>query len=123
MNFRNLFDTPNQGSILQSTAMLGAMGAVFGGAIATVENSYKVAKGEQKAPEAIANVAKETFGSGISTAAAAATMAALGIGGLMGLAGFAAVATITKGFLDSILYCQNGKVASNLKNMQVDRRI
>ena len=89
------------------------MGAVFGGTIAAIGNTYQVAKGERKSAQAITNVAKETIGSGISTAAAAATMAALGMGGLIGLAGFAAVATISKGFLDSILYCKNNKSTSN----------
>jgi hypothetical protein len=104
MNYRNLFDSGNLASISKSAAMLGIMGAVLGGTIAVIENTYKVAKGEKKSAEAVANIAKETVGSGISVATAAATMAALGIGGLIGLAGFAAVATISKGLLDSILY-------------------
>ena len=93
--------------------MLGAMGAVLGGTIAVIENTRKIAQGERKSAEAFANVAKETLGTGLSTAAGAAAMAALGIGGLIGLVGFAAVATISKGFLDSILYGGKIKPAPN----------
>jgi hypothetical protein len=105
MEYRNLFETGKQGSMLQSTVMLGFFGAVFGGAIAAIDNSYKVSTGLQTGTDAVTNIAKETIGSGVSAATAAATMAALGIGGLIGLAGFTAVATITKGFVDSILNC------------------
>ena len=113
MNYKSLFDTGTLTSISRSALMLGAMGAVVGGTIAAIDNVQKVAKGEQKGDEAVANVAKETLGTGLSTAAAAAAMAALGIGGLVGLAGFAAVATVSKGFLDSVLFCQKTKPASN----------
>ena len=112
MNYRNLTNTGKMSSISQSAATLGVMGAVLGGTVSAIGNTYKVAKGQQKSADAIASVAKETVGSGISTAAGAAAMAALGIGGLIGLAGFAAVATITKGFLDSILYCEEKQTAS-----------
>jgi hypothetical protein len=112
MNYKNLINTGKLTSASQSAAVLGAMGAVMGGTISAIGNTYKVAKGEQNSAEAIANVAKETVGSGVSTAAGAAAMAALGIGGLIGLAGFAAVATITKGLMDSMLYCEEKKTAS-----------
>ena len=61
--------------------MLGVMGAVVGGTFAAIDNIQKVAKGEQKSDEAIANVAKESLGTGLSTATATAVMASLGIGG------------------------------------------
>lgn len=112
MNFRNLFDTGRLTSISRSAVMLGAMGAVVGGTIAAIDNIQKVAKGEQKSDEAVANVAKETLGTGLSTAAAASAMAALGIEGLVGLAGFAAVATVSKGLLDSILYKRDKPVSN-----------
>jgi hypothetical protein len=102
MNYRNLVISTKP--ITQSAIKMGAMGAVIGGTVAVVGNSYQVAKGTQSSAQAVTNVAKETLGSGISTAAAAAAVATLGIGGLLGLAGFAAVATISKGFLDTILY-------------------
>jgi hypothetical protein len=104
MNYLNLFRPGKVKSISHSTAMMGTMGAVLGGSISAIENTYKVAKGEKTSADAISNVAKETVGSGISAATAAAAMAALGIGGLLGLAGFAAVASITKGLLDNVLY-------------------
>jgi hypothetical protein len=113
MNYRNLLDIEKLSSISRSAAMLGAMGAVAGGMIAVIENAQKVAKGQRKSAEAIANVAKETLSTGLSTAAGAAAMAALGIGGLIGLAGFTAVATISKGLLDSILY-EKDKLVSNV---------
>ena len=113
MNYRDLFDPGKLTSISQSAVALGAMGAVVGGTIAAIDNIQKVAKGEQKSDEAFANVAKETLGTGLSTAAAAAAMASLGIGGLVGLAGFAAVATVSKKLLDSILFCPKEKSASN----------
>jgi hypothetical protein len=107
MNFRNLANPAKMGSITQSAASLGVMGALVGGTISAVGNTYQVARGQQKGSDAITNVAKETVGSGISTAAAAATITAIGLGGLIGLAGFAAVATVSKGLLDSVLYCEN----------------
>jgi hypothetical protein len=113
MSYRNLTNTAKLGSIPQSAAIMGTMGAVVGGTIAAIENTYKVAKGQRKGSDAIANVTKETVGSGISTAAAAVSMAALGVGGLIGLAGFAAVATITKSLMDSILYCEEKQTATN----------
>jgi hypothetical protein len=113
MNYRNLFNVEKLMTISRSAAMLGAMGAVMGGTIAAIENTQKVAKGERKSAEAIANVAKETFSTGISTAAGAAAMAAFGIGGLIGLAGFTAVATLSKGLLDSFLY-EKDKSISNV---------
>jgi len=113
MNYKQLVNPGKLSSVSQSAAVLGAMGAVMGGTISAIGNTYKVAKGEQNSGEAIANVAKETFGSGVSTAAGAAAMSALGIGGIIGLAGFAAVATITKGLLDSVLYCEEKKTAPN----------
>jgi hypothetical protein len=88
------------------------MGAVVGGTVSAIGNTYKVAKGEQKSSEAVANVAKETVGTGIATATGAASMAALGLGGLIGLAGFAVVASLTKGFLDSVLYSEEKQPAS-----------
>jgi hypothetical protein len=113
MNYRNLIGPVKFGSISQSAVRLGTMGAVMGGTIAAIGNTYRVARGERNSAEAITNVAKETVGSGISTATAAATMAALGIGGIFGLAGFAAVATISKGLLDSILYCERDMLDSD----------
>ena len=113
MNYRSLFDTGRLSSISRSAAMLGVMGAVVGGTFAAIDNIQKVAKGEQKSDEAIANVAKESLGTGLSTATAAAVMASLGIGGLVGVAGFAAVATVSKGLLDSVLFCPKEKSASN----------
>jgi hypothetical protein len=112
MNYLTPTKTGKMSSISQSAATLGVMGAVLGGTVSAIGNTYKVAKGQRKSTDAIVNVAKETVGSGISTAAGAATMAALGMGGLIGLAGFAAVATITKGLLDSILYCEKKQTAS-----------
>jgi hypothetical protein len=112
MNYRNLVNTAKLGPVSQSAMKMGAMGAAIGGTIAVIGNGYQVAKGTQSGAQAVSNVAKETVGTGISTAAAAATVAALGIGGLAGLAGFAAVATISKGFLDSILYCSKKESAS-----------
>jgi hypothetical protein len=104
MNYLNVFDSGKVRSLSKSTATLGIMGAVLGGTIAAIENTYKVTKGEKNTSDAIAKVAKETVGSGISTATAAATVGALGVSGLVGLVGFATVATISKGFIDSILY-------------------
>jgi hypothetical protein len=113
MSYRNLINPVKLGTVTRSAATLGTMGAVLGGTISAIGNTYQVARGEKKGTEAIANVAKETVGSGLSTATAAATMAALGIGGLIGLAGFAAVASITKGLLDSVLYCEEKRSTSN----------
>jgi len=113
MKYRDLFDPGKLTSISQSAVALGVMGAVVGGTIAAIDNVQKVAKGEQKSEDAIANVAKETLGTGLSTAAAAAAMAGLGIGGLVGLAGFAAVATVSKGLIDSILFCPKAKPPAN----------
>lgn len=114
MNYQDLFDPGKLTSITGSAAILGVMGAVMGDTVAAIENTQKAAKGERQSAEAVANVAKEALGTGMSTAAAAAAMAALGIGGLLGLAGFAAVATISKGFLDSVLYSEKNRPASNV---------
>jgi hypothetical protein len=106
MNFRNLMNIGKSGSISQSAATLGAMGAVMGGTVSALGNTLKVVNGEQSGTDALSNVAKDTLGSGISSATGAAAMAALGIGGLAGIAGFAAIATIAKGVLDSVLHCE-----------------
>jgi hypothetical protein len=113
MDYRKITNPGRVASISQSAARMGTLGAVVGGTISAVGNTYKVAKGEQNAADAIANVARETVGTGISTATAAATMAALGIGGVIGLAGFAVVATISKGLLDSVLYCEKNESTSD----------
>ncbi|MGD8213038.1 MAG: hypothetical protein PVH37_14300 [Desulfobacterales bacterium] len=112
MNYPKLVNAGKVGSVSQSAARMGAMGAVVGGTLSAIANTYKVAKGEQKSADAVANVTKETVGTGISTATAAATMATLGVGGLIGLAGFMAVATITKGFLDAVLYGEEKQTPS-----------
>jgi hypothetical protein len=106
MNIKNMMSTGKVGSVSQSAATLGAMGAVMGGTVSAIGNTLKVVNGEESRRAAISNVAKDTLGSGISSATGAAAMAALGIGGLLGIAGFAAVATITKGILDSVLHCE-----------------
>jgi hypothetical protein len=106
MKLRNAINAGKIGSVTQSAATLGAMGAVMGGTVSAIGNTLKVINGEQDSTVAISNVAKDTLGSGISSATGAAAMAALGIGGLFGIAGFAAVATITKGILDSVLHCE-----------------
>lgn len=118
MNYLDPINPEQMGSISQSALKLGTLGAVMGGAISAIRNTYKVAKGEQNSTQAITNVTKETVGSGISTATAAAAMTALGLGGLIGIAGFAAVATITKGLLDSALYSENKKKAAEVPNEQ-----
>ena len=72
--------------------------------VAALGNTYKVAKGEIGVDTAIANVARETVGTGIATAAGGAAVTALGLGGMVGLVGFAAVATACKGAWDSAVY-------------------
>jgi hypothetical protein len=85
----------------KSAAELGIVGALVGGSVSAVVNTYKVTKGEQNYTEAVTNVAKETVGTGISAATAAAAITAIGLGGLLGVAGFMAVATVTKGLWDT----------------------
>jgi hypothetical protein len=113
MELKNMMNAGRIGSVTQSAATLGAMGAVMGGTISAIGNTFKVVNGDISRSDAISNVAKDTLGSGISSAAGAAAMAALGLGGLFGIAGFAAVATITKGVLDSALYREQNQIEQN----------
>lgn len=113
MNYRQLVNTTKLGTISQSAAKMGAMGAAIGGSIAAIGNGYQLVKGQQTSAQAITNVTKETVGSGLSTAAAGAAITALGIGGWVGLAGFAAVATISKGLLDAVLYAEKNEPVSS----------
>jgi hypothetical protein len=82
--------------VTSSIASMGVFGAVAGGTIAAVSNSVRVAKGELPGPEAVSNVAKETVGTGLCTAAGMAAMRALGSGGIVGFITFFAVAGIVK---------------------------
>jgi hypothetical protein len=81
---------------------MGVFGAVAGGTIAAVSNSVRVAKGELSGPEAVSNIAKETVGTGLSTAAGMAAMRALGSGGILGFIAFFAVAGVVKTIWDSV---------------------
>ena len=76
---------------------LGFLGAFVGGIYSAATNSYKVAKGEMSKVDAVTDVAQETMGTGLATAAGATAMTLLGVGGLVGLAGMVAVASLTKG--------------------------
>jgi len=86
-----------------SVTSMGVFGAVAGGTIAAVSNSVRVAKGELSGPEAISNVAKETVGTGLCTAAGMAAVRALGSGGIVGLIAFFAAAGIVKIIWDSVV--------------------
>jgi hypothetical protein len=88
--------------VTNSIASMGVFGAVAGGTIAAVSNSVRVARGELSGPEAVSNVAKETVGTGLCTAAGLAAMRALGSGGVVGFIGFFAVAGIVKAIWDSV---------------------
>jgi hypothetical protein len=88
-------------AISNSAVVSGTLGAMVGGTVSAVSNSYKVARGEMNPSDAISNVAKEAVGTGISTATAGATVTALGLGGFLGLVGFLIVASFAKGLLDS----------------------
>jgi len=89
--------------VTSSVASMGVFGAVAGGTIAAVSNSVRVAKGELSGPEAVSNVAKETVGTGLSTAAGMAAMRALGSGGILGFIAFFAVAGVVKTIWDSVV--------------------
>jgi hypothetical protein len=101
MKYRSLTQANKLATIPESAAALGAVGALVGGSVSAVVNTYKVARKEEEITDAITNVAMETVGTGISSATAAAAMTAVGLGGLLGFAGFMAVATVTKGLWDS----------------------
>jgi hypothetical protein len=89
--------------VTSSVASMGVFGAVAGGTIAAVSNTVRVAKGELSGPEAVSNVAKETVGTGLCTAAGMAAMRALGSGGIVGFIAFFAVAGIVKTIWDSVV--------------------
>ena len=86
-----------------SAVSLGVMGAFVGGVTATAQNTYKVARGEMKSVDAARNVARETVGTGLSTAAGGAATTLLGLSGIVGLAGLLVVASLTKGAWDNAL--------------------
>ena len=88
--------------VTSSIASMGVFGAVAGGTIAAVSNSVRVARGELSGPEAVSNVAKETVGTGLSTAAGVAAMRALGSGGIVGLIAFLVVAGVVKSIWDAV---------------------
>ena len=79
----------------------GALGALVGGSLAAVQNTYQVAKGEIKSRDAVSNIVKESLGSGVATAAGATVISGLGIGGWIGVAGFMFVSSAAKGLWDS----------------------
>ena len=74
--------------VTSSISSMGVFGAVAGGTIAAVSNSVRVARGELSGPESVSNVAKETVGTGLCTAAGMAAMRAIGSGGIVGLIAF-----------------------------------
>jgi len=105
-----LLNSPKGGiipGITNSVASMGIVGAVAGGTIAAVDNSIRVAKGELSGPEAVSNVAKETVGTGLCTAAGMAAMRALGSGGIVGFIAFFAVAGLVKVVWDSVVSSPN----------------
>jgi hypothetical protein len=88
--------TTRMSAVPSNALAIGTMGAFVGGIAATATNTYKVTKGELGKAEAAKNVAQETLGTGLATAAGAAVTTVLGLGGVVGLAGLLVVATLTK---------------------------
>jgi hypothetical protein len=86
-----------------SVLSMGVFGAVAGGAIAAVGSSVAVAKGELSGSEAVLEVAKETVGGGLCTAAGMVAMRAIGAGGIVGIIAFFAAAGIAKTVWDSMV--------------------
>ncbi len=74
----------------------GTIGTVVGGTVAAARNIKRVGDGEMTKGEAVSDVAKESVGTGIATAAGVAVTGALGIGGLLGFVGIMGVAAGTK---------------------------
>jgi hypothetical protein len=88
-------------TVTNTAAKMGVMGAIVGGAVTAVQDSYKIARGEMKTQEAIGHTAKEAVGTGVASATAAAAVSALGLGGLVGLGGFLILGSLVKGVWDS----------------------
>jgi hypothetical protein len=64
--------------------------------VATARDVKRVKDGEMTSSQAVADVTKETLGTGLSTAVGAAVAVGLGVGGLLGLVGFVGVSAGTK---------------------------
>lgn len=74
----------------------GALGVVVGGTVAAAKDIKRVRDGEMTQTEAVADIGKESVGTGISTATGVAVVGALGVGGFLGLLGIMGVAAGTK---------------------------
>lgn len=86
------------------------IGAVAGGAVSTIQNTYNVARGQVTVNEAVANVAKDTVGTGLASVVGTVAITVFGVGGILGLVGFLGVTAVSKGFWDSIVYNSNRPV-------------
>lgn len=79
-----------------ATSAAGSAGVIVGGTVATARDIKRVKDGEMTKSQAVVDVAKESVGTGLSTAAGVAVVGALGFGGLLGILGFVGVASGTK---------------------------
>ena len=78
------------------TASAAATGALVGGTVAAVRGTIAVKEGKMTKCELAKNVATESAGTGLATAAGVAATGLIGIGGFAGLIGFTIVATGAK---------------------------
>ncbi len=104
-------------SVPAVAASAGKIGAVAGGVVSAMHNTYRFGRGDIKATEAISNVVKDTVGTGLATAAGAVAITMVGITGLVGVAGFVTVAALTKGAWDSMFYNTEKKKRRYLRRL------
>ncbi|WP_027179988.1 magnetosome protein MamC [Maridesulfovibrio bastinii] len=90
----------------------GTVGAVVGGTVAVAKDIKKVKDGSMTKKEAAGDVARESLGTGLSTAAGVAVIGAAGIGGVVGLLGIVGVASGTKYLWDKAFASKAEKKAA-----------
>ncbi len=83
------------------------LGAIVGGTLSMIQNTYRVSQGRINAREAAANVAKDTVGTGLSTAVGAVVVTGLGVSGLLGIVGFMTISGLSKELWDTVAHGKN----------------
>lgn len=79
-----------------ATAASGTVGAIVGGTAAIARDVKRVKDGEMTTSQAAGDIAKESAGTGIATAAGVAVVGTLGMTGFLGILGMVGVASGTK---------------------------
>ena len=109
-------------AVPSTTAPALKLGAIVGGAVSIFQNAHRVPRGQIDPGQAAGNVAKDTLGTGLATAAGAAVMTGLGIGGLLGITGFMTISGISIGWWDAAVGL-DGQTAAATPSIEEDEDV